>query len=232
MWIQFTRRIYCKIPFIYDPKTRSNVWLLSMIKNTEIYLVQLAARPFMTHINRSLRVLLNLTLHEMSLGVPKPKPYPRYRVLNHVSIISIPKLDFHPHTHNFHTNIHSSLYPYSNSILKFSSSIHPYFHTCDLLFLSFFLLFFSLLLLFFVRFCSLYFQDQNEIFILVLSLFDLIPFLFHFQRRKLPPSFLQATWLLHNFLPYFILISFFYYSLVLQFSITLDLTYAYSYFGI
>ena len=31
-----------------------------------------------------------------------------------------------------------------------------------------------------VVFCSLFLQDQNEIFILVLSLFDLIPFLFHF----------------------------------------------------
>ena len=50
--------------------------------------------------------------------------------------------------------------------------------------------------------------------------------------RKFPPFFLQATCLFHNFLPYFILISFFYYSLVLQLSITLNLTYAYSYFGI
>ena len=99
----------------------------------------------------------------------------------------------------------------------------PYSNSIPVIF--FFLLFFRFLL-------SLYFQDQNKILILVLSLFDLIPFLFHFARRKLLPSFLQATCLFLIFLPYFILISLFYYSLVLQFSITLDLTYAYSYFGI
>ena len=114
----------------------------------------------------------------------------------------------HPY---FQSNIHSS-------ILKFSSSIPVFFF-----FLSFFLLFFFsfLFFFFFFRFCSLFFQDQNEIFFLVLSLFDLIPFLFHFPRRKLPPSFLQATCLFHNFLPYFILISFFYYPLVLTFSFIL-----------
>ena len=32
MWLQFTRRTYCQIPFIYDPKTHSKVRLLSMIK--------------------------------------------------------------------------------------------------------------------------------------------------------------------------------------------------------
>ena len=51
--------------------------------------------------------------------------------------------------------------------------------------------------------------------------------------RKLPPSFLKVTYLFHNFLPYLIfVISLFYYSLVLQLSITLNITYAYSYFGI
>ena len=143
-------------------------------------------------------------------------------------------------------------YKYSNSILKFSSSIHPYFHTflyknpssipvilSYLFLLSSFLfssssssssssfLFSSLLSVF-----SPPSKTKMRYLFLVLSLFDLIPFLFHFPRRKLPTSFLQATCLFHNFLPYFILISFFYYSLVLQFSITLDLTYAYSYFGI
>ena len=199
-----------------------------MIKNTEIYLVQLAARPFSTHINRSLRVLLNSTLHEMSLGVPKPKPYPRYRVLNHVSIIYIPKLDFHPHTHNFHTNIHSYLHPYSNSILKFSCSIPMIFSFLFLL--SSFLfsssssssfLFSSLLSVL----LSLSPKTKMRYLFLVLSLFDLIPFLFHFPRRKLPPSFLQATCLFHNFLPYFILISFFYYPLVLTFRFILNSIY-------
>ena len=122
-----------------------------------------------------------------------------------------------PYSHSFHTT--QDMYPYSNSIPV----------------IFFFLLFFFSFLFFFFFFhflLSLYFQDQNKILILVLSLFDLIPFLFHFTRRKLPPSFLQATCLYLIFLPYFILISLFYYSLVLQFSITLDLTYAYSYFGI
>ena len=64
------------------------------------------------------------------------------------------------------------------------------FHTCDLLLLLLLLLlpFFSLL-----RVCSLFLQDPKKIFILVLF------FLFHFLRRKLPPSFLKATCLFHNF---------------------------------
>ena len=52
---------------------------------------------------------------------------------------------------------------------------------------------------------------------LVLSLFVLIPFLFHFPRRKLPPSFLQATCLFHNFSSLFHYNIFFYYPLVLTF---------------
>ena len=131
------------------------------------------------------------------------------------------------------------MYPYKTILPYFSipnySSIPVIFSFLFLLssFLFFFFFFFLSLLFSLIRFCSLFLQDQNEIFLfwsypyLILSLF-----LFHFQMRKLPPSFLQAICLFHNFLPYFILISFFYYSLVLQFSITFDLTYAYSYFGI
>ena len=74
---------------------------------------------------------------------------------------------------------------------------------------SFFLLFFSLLLLSYPFLLSLSPQTKMRYLFLVFSLFDLIPFLFHFPRRKFSPSFLQATCLFHNFLPYFILISFF-----------------------
>ena len=53
MWLQFTRRTYCQISLISDPQTRSKVRLLSMIKNEEIFLVQLATRPFPKHIYMS-----------------------------------------------------------------------------------------------------------------------------------------------------------------------------------
>ena len=120
----------------------------------------------------------------MRLGVSKPKPYtnPYYYT----------KINTFPYG--------TSQIPYNPrhvSILKF--------HTCDILFpfllssfsflsFSFFFFFFFLSLLFsLIRVCSPFLQDQNKIFLLVLS------FLFHFQRRKLPPSFLQATCLFHNF---------------------------------
>ena len=98
-----------------------------------------------------------------------------------------------------------SIWNLTSSIKKpYSNSIHPYFHTnihssipVFFFFLSFFHLFFSLLLLLllFLPFS----KTKNEIFIFVFSLFDLIPFLFDFPRRKLPPSFLQATCLFHKF---------------------------------
>ena len=131
MWLQFTRRTYCQIPFIYDPKTRSKVWLLSMIKNREIFLVQLATRPFPEHIYRILRALLNSTLTRNKFGSFQTQTILKRKVPNHVSKLSRPKLDFHTHTHSFHTNIRSS-------ILKCHSSLPV---------ISFFLLFFSLLLL-------------------------------------------------------------------------------------
>ena len=68
MWLQFTRRTYFKIPFISDPKSRSKVRLLHMIKNREIFFVQLATRPFPKHIYRSLRALLNSTLIRNEVG--------------------------------------------------------------------------------------------------------------------------------------------------------------------
>ena len=62
--------------------------------------------------------------------------------------------------------------------------MYPYSNSIPVIF--FFFFFFSSLV------CSPFLQDQNEIFLLVLS------FLFHFLRRKLSPSFLQATCLFHN----------------------------------
>ena len=103
-----------------------------------------------------------------------------------------------------HISIQIFIVPYSNFIVPYLRS--PSFFFSFLFFFFFFFFFFFLSLLFFlIRFCSLFLQDQNEIFLLVLSLFYLIPFLFHFfslspsQKRKLPPSFLQATCLFYNF---------------------------------
>ena len=107
-----------------------------------------------------------------------------------------------PYSHSFHTKL-------------YSNSIHPYFHTnihsfIPVIFSFLFLLssFFSLLLLLLLLpfssllsspFLLLPLRPKMRYLFLVLSLFVLIPFLFHFPRRKLPPSFLQATCLFHNF---------------------------------
>ena len=85
----------------------------------------------------------------MGLGLSKPNPYTRFRVPNHVSILSIPKLDkstlFHTRIHtktlDFHTHIVFVLV-YQKSILfhtelnKFHTFLYKIiaFHTCDLLF--------------------------------------------------------------------------------------------------
>ena len=161
MWIQFTRRTHCQIPFISYPKISSKVPLMRVIKNKEIFLVQIATRPFPKHIYRSLRALLNSTLTRNEFGSFQTQP--------------IHKIEgSKPCIYTFYTKTRQI--PYSNpyKILDF----HTIIHTCDLLFpflLSSLLFFFSL-----IRFYSLFLQDQNEIIILVLSLFDLIPFLFHF----------------------------------------------------
>ena len=167
----------------------------------------------------------------MSLRVSKPKPYTKERVPNHVSKLSRPKLDFHTHTHSFHTNIHSTI-----PVIFF--------------FLSFFRLFFFLLLLL-LPFSSLlsypfllsFSKTKMRFLFWSYPYLILSPFCFTFSLfwsildhpikggNFLPLSFkplVSST----NFLPYFILISFFYYSLVPQLSFTLNLTYAYSYFGI
>ena len=145
---------------------------MHMTKNREIFLVQIATRPFPKHIYRSLKSLLNSTLTRNEFGSFQTQP--------------IHKIEgSKPCIYTFYTNIHTIIH---TKTLDFHTQI-PYtirsIHTYDLLFpflLSSFLfsssssfLFSSLLSVF-----ALFLQDQNEIFILVLSLFDLIPFLFHF----------------------------------------------------
>ena len=145
--------------------------------------------------------------------------------------LNSPKLDFHTLIVSIQNYTQIPYNPRHVSILEF--------HTCDLLFpflLSSFLFSSSsysssssssssLLSVF----CSLSLSKTK-----MRYLFWSYPFFFHFPVKGgnfLPLSFkplVSST----SFHPYFILISFFYYSLVLQLSITLDLTYAYSYFGI
>ena len=62
MWLQFTRRTHCQIPFISYPTISYKVRLMRVIKNREIFLVQIATKPFPKHIYMSLRALLNSTL--------------------------------------------------------------------------------------------------------------------------------------------------------------------------
>ena len=157
MWLQFTRRTYCQIPFISYPKIISKVRLMLVIKNREIFLVQIATRPFPKHIYRSLRALLNSTLTRNEFGSFQTQ--------------LIHKIEgSKPCIYTFYTKTRQI--PYSNPYKTLD--FHTRIHTRDLLFpflLSSLLFFFSL-----IRFCSLFLQDQNEIFILVLSLFDLIHF--------------------------------------------------------
>ena len=155
MRLQFTRRNPYQIPFISYPKISSKVLLMRVIKNREIFLVQIATRPFPKHIYRSLRALLNSTLTRNEFGSFQTQP--------------IHKIEgSKPCIYTFYTKTRQI--PYK------TLDFHTRIHTCDLLFPflpSSLLFFFSL-----IHFCSLFLQDQNEIFILVLSLFDLIPFLF------------------------------------------------------
>ena len=134
MWLQFTRRTCCQIPFIYNPKTCSKVWLLRMIKNMKIYLVQLAARPFPKHIYRILRALLNSTLtrneieslQTMYLYFRHPKldkPILLYK-LRYFSIWNLTS-SIQNHTPNsFHIIIPSSvqlfIVPYSNLVVPYN----------------------------------------------------------------------------------------------------------------
>ena len=123
MWIQFTRRTHFQIPFISYPKTSSKVQIMHLIKNREIFLVQIATKPFPKHIYRSLRALLNSTLTRNEFGSFQTQP--------------IHKIEgYKPCIYTFYTNIHTIIHT------QFATSIPMIFF-----FLSFFLLFFSLLLL-------------------------------------------------------------------------------------
>ena len=137
MWLQFTRRIHCQIPFISYPKISFKVRLMRVIKNREIFLVQIATKPFPKHIYRSLRALLNSTLTRNEfesfqtqlihkIEGSKPCIYNFYTKTRQIPYSNPYK------TLDFHTRIHT----------QFVASIHVIFF-----FLSFFLLFFSLLLL-------------------------------------------------------------------------------------
>ena len=161
MWLQFIRTIHCQIPFISKPNISSKVQLMSVIKNKEIFLVQISTRPFPKHIYRSLRALLNTTLTRNEFGSFQTQPLHKIEGSK-------------PCIYTFYTKTRQI--PYSNPYKKLD--FHTRIHTYDLIFhflLSSLPFFLSL-----IRFCSIFLQDQNEIFILVLSLFDLIHFLFHF----------------------------------------------------
>ena len=62
MWLQFTRRTHFQIPFISYPKRSSKVRLMHRIKNTKIYLAQIATSPVPKHNYRSLITFLNSAL--------------------------------------------------------------------------------------------------------------------------------------------------------------------------
>ena len=138
MWLQFNRRTYFQIFFISDPKIRSKVRLLSMIKNREIFLVQLPTSLVPKHNYRSLRTFLNSTLTRNEFERFQTQTIHKEKVPNHVSNLSRPKL-------------HKSILLYKNrhfSIRNLTSPIQPKtcIHTCDLLLLLLLLLpLFSLL---------------------------------------------------------------------------------------
>ena len=103
---------------------------MHMTKNREIFLVQIATRPFSKHIYRSLRALLNSTLTRNEFGSFQTQP---------MHIIEGSK----PCIYTFYTNIHTIIHTKTLDFhTQFVASIHVIFF-----FLSFFLLFFSLLLL-------------------------------------------------------------------------------------
>ena len=132
MWLQFTRRTYCQIPFISYPKISSKVRLMQVIKNREIFLVQIATRPFPKHIYRSLRALLNSTLTRNEFGSFQTQPIHKiegskpciytFSTKTRKILYSNPykTLDFHT---RIHTNIHSSIPVIFFSLPYFFSSL-------------------------------------------------------------------------------------------------------------
>ena len=92
---------------------------MRMIKNKEIFLVQIATKPFPKHIYRSLRALLNSTLTRNDFGSFQTQ--------------TIHKIDgSKPCIYTFYTNIHTIIH---TKTLDFHTQI-PYtirsIHTCDL----------------------------------------------------------------------------------------------------
>ena len=133
MWLQFTRRTHCQIPFISYSKISSKVRLMSVIKIREIFLVQIATRPFPKHIYRSLRALLNSTQTRNEFGSFQTQPICKIEGSKPCIYTFYTKTRQIPYkTLDFHTRIHT----------QFVDSI-----PIILFFLSFFILFFSFLLL-------------------------------------------------------------------------------------
>ena len=115
MWLQFTKRTHCQIPFISYPKISSMVRLMSRIKNREIFLVQISTRHFPKHIYRSLRALLNSTLTRNEFGSfqtqtihkiegSKPCIYTFYTKTRQIHTIVQKSILFHTEL-KFHTHI-------------------------------------------------------------------------------------------------------------------------------
>ena len=124
---------------------------MCMIKNKEIFLVQIATRPFPKHIYRSLRALLNSTLTRNEFGSfqtqpihkiegSKPCIYTFYTNIH--TIIHTKTLDFHTQIPYTIRSIHTcDLFPFLLSSFLFSSSSSSSFLFSS--FLSFFALSFS-----------------------------------------------------------------------------------------
>ena len=138
---------------------------MRVIKNREIFLVQIATRPFPKHMYRILRALLNSTLTRKEFGSFQTQP--------------IHKIEgSKPCIYTFYTfYTKTRQIPYSNPYKTLD--FHTRIHTCDLLFpflLSSLLFFFSL-----IRFFALSFSKTKMRYLfwsypyLILSFF-----LFHF----------------------------------------------------
>ena len=157
-----------QIPFISYPKISSKVRLMRVIKNREIFLVQIATRPFPKHIYRSLRALLNSTLTRNEFGSFQTQPTHKIEGSKPCIYTFYSKTRQIPYSNpcktlDFHTRIHTQFVASIPMIFFFS---FPSFFFSFLFFFFFFLsLLFSL-----IRFCSLFLKDQNEIFIFYLLL--------------------------------------------------------------
>ena len=159
---------------------------MRVIKNREIFLVQIATKPFPKHIYRNLRALLNSILTRNEFGSFQTQPIHKIECSKPCIYTFYTKTRQIPYSNPYktldlytriHTNINSSI-----PVIFFFLSFFFLFFSLLLLLLPFLFFFFFFLSLLFslIRFCFLFLQDQNEIFIEVFSLFDLILFLFHF----------------------------------------------------